>query len=247
MIDANFFCGLPRTFQNICSVYPPTVKEVLSNPQFYQCCKLLTYSQEQLEDDLADAKEIPTPLDFLFINAYNNKEFREVAKSAFRLFIKQDVSLIYEKKCILIGGEQAVAQAKSISDLKFLNEDNYFEFQNMVRAAVGIEPVVPVDPNESLITKRLRKKVRQSKKKLSKSGGTSFGCNLAAICCMNVGINPLTIGEMSYMSVSVLTSMYQQKEKYDTDIRSLIAGADPKKVKPKYWIGELSDAQEVNI
>jgi hypothetical protein len=33
--------------------------------------------------------------------------------------------------------------------------------------------------------------------------------------------------------------MYQQNEEYDIDIRSLLAGADSKKVKPKYWIKNL--------
>jgi hypothetical protein len=39
----------------------------------------------------------------------------------------------------------------------------------------------------------------------------------------------------------ILTSMYQGKEKYELDIDSLLAGADSKKVKPKYWIKNLDD------
>jgi hypothetical protein len=41
---------------------------------------------------------------------------------------------------------------------------------------------------------------------------------------------------MSYASVGELIRVMQNKEKYDIDIRSLLAGADSKKVKPKYWI-----------
>jgi hypothetical protein len=53
---------------------------------------------------------------------------------------------------------------------------------------------------------------------------------------MGIGVTPMTIGEMSYAALNDLMSMYQEKEKYDIDIRSVLAGADPKKVKPKYWI-----------
>ena len=53
---------------------------------------------------------------------------------------------------------------------------------------------------------------------------------------MGIGITPLNIGEMSYANVGVLMKIYQDKEKYDLDIRSLLAGADSKKIKPKYWI-----------
>ena len=30
----------------------------------------------------------------------------------------------------------------------------------------------------------------------------------------------------------------ERYKKYDIDIRSLLAGADSKKIKPKYWIGK---------
>jgi hypothetical protein len=54
---------------------------------------------------------------------------------------------------------------------------------------------------------------------------------------MGIGITPLNIGEMSYASVGEIMKVMQDKEKYDIDIRSLLAGADSKKIKPKYWIG----------
>jgi hypothetical protein len=53
---------------------------------------------------------------------------------------------------------------------------------------------------------------------------------------MGIGITPMNIGDMSYAAVDPLMRMMQNKEKYDIDIRSLLAGADSKKVKPKYWM-----------
>ena len=53
---------------------------------------------------------------------------------------------------------------------------------------------------------------------------------------MGLGITPLDIGEMSYAAIHSLMNMYQDKEKYMIDIKSVLAGADPKKIKPKYWI-----------
>jgi len=64
---------------------------------------------------------------------------------------------------------------------------------------------------------------------------------LAAICCSNLGITPLTIGEISYGAVKAIFEMYQNKEKYELDISSLLAGADPHKVQPKHWITNLND------
>ena len=56
---------------------------------------------------------------------------------------------------------------------------------------------------------------------------------------MGIGITPLNIGEMSYAAVGILMNVYQQKEKYELDISSLQAGADSKKIQPKYWIKNL--------
>ena len=75
-------------------------------------------------------------------------------------------------------------------------------------------------------------------KKKAKNAPT-LGTLLTAICCMGIGLNPLNIGEMSYACVHWLIAMEQQKEEYDIDIRALLAGADSKKVKPKYWIKNI--------
>jgi hypothetical protein len=58
---------------------------------------------------------------------------------------------------------------------------------------------------------------------------------------MGIGITPLNIGEMSYASIQPIMRMLQNKEKYEVDIQSLLAGADSKKIKPKYWIRELDE------
>jgi hypothetical protein len=58
---------------------------------------------------------------------------------------------------------------------------------------------------------------------------------------MGIGITPLNIGEMSYVSIQAILAQYQNKEKYQIDIDSLLAGADSKKIKPKYWIRNLEE------
>jgi hypothetical protein len=58
---------------------------------------------------------------------------------------------------------------------------------------------------------------------------------------MGLGITPLTIGEMSYVAMENILKKYQEKEKYELDIDSLFAGADSKKIKPKYWIRNFEE------
>jgi hypothetical protein len=112
----------------------------------------------------------------------------------------------------------------------------------MIRAAIGEKqekPPEPPNPNEDPRVARIKAKARERDRIKARKGtqnGISLSTSLMAICCMGIGITPLNIGEMSYASIGPIMSMLQNKEKYDVDVRSLLAGADSKKIKPKYWI-----------
>jgi hypothetical protein len=84
--------------------------------------------------------------------------------------------------------------------------------------------------------KELARKRDAIKAKQGSKDGITLTTSLVAICCMGIGITPLNIGELSYASIGPIMNTMQEKEKYDIDVRSLLAGADSKKVKPKYWI-----------
>lgn len=58
---------------------------------------------------------------------------------------------------------------------------------------------------------------------------------------MGIGITPLNIGEIPYMAALKLVSAYQSKEKYENDMNIILAGGDPNKVKPKYWIRDINN------
>ena len=90
----------------------------------------------------------------------------------------------------------------------------------------------------------MKAKARYRDKIKAKQGtknGISFYTSLVSICCMGLGITPLNIGEMSYIAMESILRKYQEKERYQLDIDSLLAGADSKKVKPKYWIKNFEE------
>ena len=161
-----------------------------------------------------------------------------IARQAFEFFIRQPVYFLYEQKAVLIGElEDELKNAKTIDDLTLIKEEEYFDFQNLVRESLGSDPVELPDPNEDPRIKRIKAKARYRDKIKAKQGkGLQLGTIIAAICCMGIGVTPLNIGEMSYASLGVIMKMHQDKEKYELDIQSLLAGADRKKIKPKYWI-----------
>lgn len=254
MIDPRIFLCQPISYKDICQIYPPTVNDIVAKPIIHTYYSLLTYCQDDI-DELIKDKQVTgidklTPLEFLLLNAYQSKQVENHVREAFKQFIHSDVLISYEHKLIIIGAAKDLQKVTDLTTVKTLNNDNFLDFQNCIRTSMGNEIVLPIDPNEPPLKRRMRlasrRRERAAAKKQSKNG-ISLTTTLGAICCMNMGLNPLNIGEISYASVNILTTLYQQKEKYHTDIDSLMAGADPKKVKPKYWIREESTMQEMKI
>jgi hypothetical protein len=95
-----YFLCQPKTFKTGIKIYPPTVNDVVTNERFGQYTTLLTYSQEDIEDEFFNAKKkldiYPTPMEFLLSNSYYNKQYDELCKAAFRFFIHEEVTFLYE-------------------------------------------------------------------------------------------------------------------------------------------------------
>lgn len=243
-----FFIGEPYPFKEGIEIYPPKIRSIITEKNYGYYVQILTCSQEEIEDEFMaegkDLKQYPTPFEFLLANSYHNKEYEKLAKEAFQFFTKQEVSFLYEAKTIVFGSlEQVLSDLRSLNDLILLTEDEFFDFQNIIRTACGKKKVSPPNPNEHPKVKEMKRKARYRDKVKSKkkNGGISFHAILVSICCMGVGITPLNIGEMSYAAVDDILNKYQDKERYQLDIDTLLAGGDSKKIKPKYWIGNFEE------
>ena len=119
-----------------------------------------------------------------------------------------------------------------------------FRSQNMIRQSVGEKKIEKPDENEDPRIKKMKAKMRLRDKVKSKKEakeGATFSDTLISLCCMDMGLNPLNIRDLSFASISPLVRRYQEKQKYQLDIDSILAGADSKKVKPKSWLGKIDD------
>ena len=244
MIEA--FLGLPQKFKNLCTIYPPTINDMLKE-ETKGLANILTITQEEIEDLFVDKVDQqgnpivpPTVLEYFLINSMYNKVFEKQFIKSFELFLHEPVSLLYELQSIIIGDlKKETLRVKNPTDYRILNKDNFFDFQNAIRSALGEKPVEPPRENEDPRIKRMKAKARYRDRIKAKKGiGITFEETLVSICCMGIGLNPLNIGEISYAATKQLVEKYQQKEKYELDIRSLLAGADSKKIKPKYWMNK---------
>lgn len=244
MINDKVFLGFPIDFKGIFEIYPPTVNDVCGNKFFNIYQSLFTMTQEELEDAyLKDGQDVvvPTPFEYLMMNYYQDEEVRKYILDGFNFFLHEPVTIEPELEMILIGvDEEHLNPDKDLDEPRLLKKEDYFDFQNHIRMVMGDKAIEPPDPNEDPRVKRIKAKGRYRERlKAKRQQGPKFGTLLAAICCMGIGLTPLNIGEVSYACIQWLIAMEQQRESYDIDIRSLLAGADSKKVKPKYWIKNI--------
>ena len=247
MINANFFLGYPVPFKTICNVYPPKIKDILNDNNYAVYKKLLLNSQEDIEDEWVEQnlpmEELPTPLQYIFVLCATDSRLKSIALDAFKFFIHEPVFFLPEQGKVIIGDLQETLQKiKSVDELRILDESNFFEFQNLLRQSIGDKEAAEYNPNEHPKVKYFKAKARlRDRVKAKSKDALNLGSTLASICCMNLGLNPLNIGELSQAAIAVLMRYYQEKEKYDIDIKSLLAGADSKKVKPQNWIRNIED------
>ena len=246
MINEQVFINAPLNFEKGVKIYPPTVKEVITQSYFPIFRKLLMSSQEDIEDDIEEKvknkelkiDKIPTPLEFLFSSIAQDKRIEMLAKEGFKFFTHEEVTFLIEQKIVIIGNlEKKLKTINNIEELPILNETNFLKFQNLLRQSIGEKIQEPPDPDENPRIKRMKAKARLRDKIKAKKSGIPLSTILVSICCMGLGITPLNIGEISYASVSAIMETYQAKEKYEVDIKSMLAGA--KDVKLKYWIRDL--------
>ena len=240
MIKEEFLLKLPVKFKDICKIYPPSINEVVGLEDFDVYRASLTISQEEIEDAYVDSTKnfrIPTPFEYLLITYYQENDARIKLRDSFEFFLKEPVAIIPELEVVIVGvREEDIDPDVDLIEPRIINKSNYFEFQNKIRNSMGMKDIEPPNPNEDPRVKRIKAKGRMRERIKARRQKQSLGSLLTAICCMGIGLNPLNIGEMSYASVGYLIETYQNKEAYDIDIRCLLAGADAKKVKPKYWI-----------
>lgn len=241
MNEEQVFIGQPLLFKDICFIYPPFNKDIIKigYQKFLVYLSIVARSQEDIEDELKDnidsliaqGASIPTPFEFLMVLTSMDVSIKQIAAEAFEFFLHEKVIFLKEINAIVVGDPK---------DKRLIKDEDFFELQNAIRCAVGSKVLEKPDPNLHPKIRKMKAKQRERDRvKAKKQGGHSFITLLTASCCIGAGITPNNIGDITYAAMNQLIARSQFKEAYDTDVASLLAGADPKKVKIDYWIKDF--------
>lgn len=244
-VKTKAFAGLPYLFggekEPICLIQPLTIGDKIKLGDKYQYyLQLITISEDELEDiaekiiDPVEKQDFEKlrPFEYLMIMAQFNDTFFMDLKLAFSTFLKDEILIIPQAQQIVLG---------KIEQGRIIDKRNFKAFQQIIRLQNRLDIPEEIPINEDRMHKKFRLRRKALKKAKAKQqtkdeNTPELSDLIASVCVLGIGITWENVMKMPIYTFYELFSRYQKKEKYDLDVRSLLAGADSKKIKLKYWI-----------
>ena len=237
-----FFVGFPTEIDNLCKIYPVTLREIarVGAKNFYSYLNLFTLEEEDIDEFLKQQgiEQKLTPFQFTLINASNDKQYLDNLQEAFKFFLYEDKITILEDNEAIVLGE--------LSEERLIMEDSFkaictiISKQNMVQRSSEEERMNnPSDAKAAQIIKKIKegRKIREK----NKNSDLDFVDLVASLAAKANGLNALNVWDLTYYAFNDQFKRMQMIEEYDNARQSILAGADPKKVKIEYWMKPIEN------
>lgn len=243
-IQQKAYFGYPYAFSTICLIYPLTLGDIVGMGQvkYSSYLSILTIDEFDIielgkKKGIIIQPEQINILHYLIDSAKQDYSFLLELKNAFRTFIREEVNVLFDEYEIVIGNG---------TEKRLLNSDSFGEFQNILRVQNKRTVKEDPPPNESPLRRkfRLKAEMRDAVKRKQKSNDPNapdFCALMSSFSCYKSGLTPQQLREYSFFAFKEDFERNQLKDKYSLDVRSILAGADPKKVKPEPWIKKISN------
>ncbi|MBR2430660.1 hypothetical protein IKB17_04285 [bacterium] len=233
-----FFVGIPTEIGNICKVYPVTVREIatIGAKNFYSYLNLFTLDKEDIDEFLQQqgVEERLTPFQFTLINANEDKQYLENLEKAFKFFLHEEqITVLVDNEAIILGD---INEGRVLMEEDFNTVCAIIIEQNMVNKSSAEERMNnPSDAKAAQIIKKI-KEGRKIREKKSSDSNLNFIDLVASLAAKGNGLNAINVWDLTYYAFNDQFKRMQMIEQYDNARQSILAGADPKKVKIEYWL-----------
>lgn len=233
-----FFVGIPTEIGNICKVYPVTVREIatIGAKNFYSYLNLFTLDKEDIDEFLQQqgVEERLTPFQFTLINANEDKQYLENLEKAFKFFLHEEqITVLVDNEAIILGD---INEGRVLTEEDFNTVCAIIIEQNMVNKSSAEERMNnPSDAKAAQIIKKI-KEGRKIREKKSSDSNLNFIDLVASLAAKGNGLNAINVWDLTYYAFNDQFKRMQMIEQYDNARQSILAGADPKKVKIEYWL-----------
>ena len=242
--------GSPILLDDVCAIYPAKLGEIvdLGYDKFQQYLSVITMVKPPLKDDMdKDLREIlknVTDFQYLILMAMMDQKMNSVLKEAFQFFIHDTIIFSLEPAQIVVG---------PIEEKHLLTEDNFYDFQRIIRRAFFLE----VEGEEIVINKdddsevaALKMKMRENREKLRKAkakkaqrehSDLKLSDLIGSMTINNCGLNMVNIWDMTYYAFYEQLKRMGWRDQFNINNQAAMAGAKLKKSQLKHWMRSIAN------
>jgi hypothetical protein len=230
-----FFNNSPVFIDNI-PIYSPLLESIfdISEQKYISLLGLCLATKEKLGSKYSAFDNDFTAL-WTFLE--DNSVEKEFLKG-----VKFFTGLDFKKNIIK---DDVVLSSTIEEEILILHKFNFLEFQNVIRIANGVKVENKPKPKT-----KYEREVEEAKKRMEQKLGKKVDNKeseevvtirdlASSLCIMSKSYNLFNIGKLTMFMFLDQLKRSQAYEKFDMDIRSILAGADSKDLDLKYYITNL--------
>ena len=225
--------GSPIAFYDICYIYHPVMSDIA----------IISYKKfkEYLCVFMSDPKVIYNPnlnidqFDFILEMSSKNPEYHKLVVDAFRFITHEEVIIIEELRAIQIGNNADIN--------KLLTKEKFREFQKILKVIYWYDNDLNYREPENKRAAEIMNKLKKGQEMVAKvkaNRGNDDDDNIdlsTMIASLGLYYKDLTkVWQLPYYTFFTQIKLMQYKEEYETNLKSVLAGAKVPKNKMKYWI-----------
>ena len=240
-IKCQAYLNKPSFLSGVCRVYPYTMGDIIEMGTLEYNCRLglllLTETDiyNLIKEKTGKEPEIEKiyPLQYLLQSTEIDDMFLLELMRAFSTFVKEEVLILPSQGSVVIGDPK---------QKRLITNENYRDFQDILRIQNRREFVPPPPENESFGQRKMRllnERVKEAKRKQARKKGEGQPLDVLLEIAETYGID---VQNHTLYAFYGLLRRHQLREKWEQDLQVICAGADSKKIKTKYW-GESLDEE----
>lgn len=242
-LKLKLFTGVPIHVDGFGYVEPLTIKEIVDfgYSEYLKSLNLLCLDKKDLfGDNVIDGIDDISVLSILI--QLGDEDIYSQLKKSLSFFFKAEVEIDKIKYCVYIKKDD---DEKVLNDKNFNNVIEVIKWQNYIKHFE--EKDISITSEDEKIKKfknRLKEKQKKIKEIKKKRGEEEDGENninffdiLSSISSKSYSINEINVKDLTIYQVYSKFKRLDELEKYDLNVKSLLAGA--KDVKLKHWSSKV--------
>lgn len=248
-----FQSGCPVFIEDICAVYPATLREIVSegydNFQKYLGIILIEKPVLTAKDD-PELKSLLTELtdfQYLLMMTAIDKETNQLLRDAFMFFTHENVFFSLEPAQIVIG---------PIEEKHLLTEEKFYDLQRLIRRMYFIEQEgeeIVIYANDSLAVRKLKEQMRANREKVRKANAKKaqrektdmkFSDLIGSVTINDCNLNMMNIWDITYYAFHDQLKRMGWRDQFNINNRAALAGAKLKKSQLKHWMRSIASSNK---